>query len=221
MRGYLLGGFLAMMSFSGAMCGTGASAHADRFPDPAVDAKAAAGEQTAVLAGGCFWCTEAVFEQLNGVRKVVAGYAGGDRRTAHYDVVSSGRTGHAEAIQITYDPATISYGQLLKVFFSVAHDPTQLNRQGPDRGSQYRSVIFYADSEQEKVAKAYIEQLEKAHVYDRPIVTQVVPLQGFFPAEEYHQDFVRRNPTQGYVVLNALPKLKKLRRAYPDRVRRK
>ena len=161
-----------------------------------------------------------MFEQLKGVSKAVSGYAGGTAETAHYEMVSSGTTGHAEAIQVSFDPAVISYGRILKVFFSVAHDPTQLNRQGPDTGRQYRSAIFYANDEQKRVARAYIAQLEKAKVFPNPIVTLVVPLKKFFPAEEYHQDFVRRNPHEGYVEANAVPKVEKVRKQFPDQVKR-
>ena len=193
------------------------------FPDPAVDVApgARAGKQTAVLAGGCFWCTEAVFEQLAAVEKVVSGYAGGDKANAKYDLVSEGRTNHAEVIQITFDPAKISYGKLLKVFFSVAHDATQLNRQGPDYGRQYRSAIFYADAEQKRVAEAYIKQLSEAKAFSKPIVTEVSELKGFYPAEEYHQDFVRRNPNHRYVVVNAIPKIHKTHQAFAELVKKK
>ena len=193
----------------------------ESFPDPALDMDRSVtkGKQTAVLAGGCFWCTEAVFEQLIGVEKVVSGYAGGKAEMAHYNIVSSGKTDHAESIQITFDPSKISYGQLLKVFFSVAHDPTQLNRQGPDYGRQYRSAIFYADQEQKQIAEAYIQQLQQVKVFSKPIVTEVTGLKGFYPAEEYHQDFVKRNPTHPYVVTNALPKLKKTRKAFASLVK--
>ncbi|MCU1273447.1 MAG: methionine sulfoxide reductase, partial [Bryobacterales bacterium] len=182
------------------------------LPDPTIDINPATakGTQTAVFAGGCFWCTEAVFEQLNGVQKVVSGFAGGDAATAHYDIVSAGKTNHAESIQITFNPEKISYGQLLKVFFAVAHDPTQLNRQGPDYGRQYRSAIFYKDAEQKKVAEAYIKQLQEAQVFHKPVVTEVSQLKEFYPAEEYHQDFVKLHPSHPYVVANALPKLEKL-----------
>jgi len=188
------------------------------FPDPAIDVERTAtkAKQTAVFAGGCFWCTEAVFERVVGVEKVVSGYAGGDAATAHYKIVSEGRTEHAEAIQITYDSSRLTFGQLLKVFFSVAHDPTQLNRQGPDYGTQYRSAIFYADADQKRTAEAYIEQLSKARVFSGLLVTQVVPLKAFYPAEGYHQDFVRNNPAHPYVVVNALPKLQKLKKLYPE-----
>ena len=188
------------------------------LPDPAVDMdrSAAKGARTAVLAGGCFWCTEAVFEHVMGVEKVISGYAGGDAASAHYDTVSAGRTSHAESIEITFDPARITYGQLLKVFFSVAHDPTQKNRQGPDYGKQYRSAIFYKDAEQKRIAEAYIAQLGEAKAFKQPIVTEVAELKAFYPAEEYHQDFVKRNPYHPYVMANALPKLDKLRKQFPQ-----
>jgi peptide-methionine (S)-S-oxide reductase len=187
------------------------------FPDPAIDVDPAQskGKQKAVFAGGCFWCTEAVFELIAGIDSVVSGYAGGDARTAHYEIVSAGKTDHAESIQITFNPAKISYGQLLKIFFSVAHDPTQVNRQGPDYGRQYRSAIFYADAEQKRIAEAYIKQLDEAGVFKKPIATQVAELKAFYPAEEYHQDFVRRNPFHPYVVVNALPKIEKTKKAFP------
>ncbi len=192
------------------------------FPDPTIDEQhaAAKGKQTAVFAGGCFWCTEAVFEHLVGVQKVISGYAGGDAATAHYKIVGEGRTDHAESIEVTYDPARITYGQLLKVFFSVAHDPTQLNRQGPDYGKQYRSAIFFNSPEQKRTAEAYIAQLSAAKVLSGPIVTQVVPLTKFYPAEDYHQDFVKNNPNYPYVVVNALPKLEKLKKLYPDLIKK-
>ncbi|HYO79929.1 MAG TPA: peptide-methionine (S)-S-oxide reductase MsrA, partial [Bryobacteraceae bacterium] len=169
------------------------AARASDFPDPGVDVKAAAGPQTVVLAGGCFWCTEAVFEVIEGVEEVISGYAGGTKETAKYDVVSTGRTGHAEAILITHDPKRMSYGQLLKIFFSVAHDPTTLNRQGPDVGPQYRSAIFYTNDEQKRVAQTYIKQLNEAKVFRSPIVTEVLPLEKFYTAEGYHQDYAVRN----------------------------
>ncbi|MEO7652958.1 MAG: peptide-methionine (S)-S-oxide reductase MsrA [Bryobacteraceae bacterium] len=189
------------------------------FPDPATDVPAAGGTQTAVFAGGCFWCTEIVFEQLKGVKSVVSGYAGGTKATAHYEVVSAGKTDHAEAIQITFDASKISYGQLLKVFFAAAHDPTTLNRQGPDSGRQYRSAIFTATDEQKRVATAYIEQLTQAKIFGKPIVTQVAALEKFYPAEDYHQDFVRRNPDHPYVVVNANPKIQKVKKIFPALVK--
>ncbi len=189
------------------------------LPDPEIDLSARGGDQTAVFAGGCFWCTEAVFEELEGVKEVVSGYAGGSAETANYPAVSTGKTNHAEAIRITYDPSKITYGQLLKVFFSVAHDPTQLNRQGPDWGPQYRSAIFYADEEQKRVAEAYIDQLTAAGVFSKPIVTTLEPLEAFYPAEDYHQDFCRRNRNHGYVVINAEPKVEKVRKQFPGLVK--
>jgi len=189
------------------------------FPAPIIDPPSPT--QTAVLAGGCFWGVEAVFERLNGVTDVVSGYAGGQQSTAHYEVVGTGRTGHAESVQITYDPSVISYGKLLQVFFSVAHDPTQLNRQGPDQGTQYRSAIFYASDDQKRVAEAYIQQLTAAKVFKRPIVTQVTPLQGFYAAEDYHQDYIAHNPGNPYVIYNDLPKLAELSKRYPDLVVKK
>ena len=187
------------------------------FPDPVVDAALAdkAGHSQAVLAGGCFWCVEAVYKNLDGVSSVKSGYAGGSAETADYETVSTGGTNHAEAVEVTYDPSRISYGQILKVFFSIAHDPTQLNRQGPDTGRQYRSAIFYADEEQKRVADAYIAQLTKGRVFDSPIVTEVTPLEAFFEAETYHQDYAARNPLNPYILFNAQPKVRKLR-AYQE-----
>jgi peptide-methionine (S)-S-oxide reductase len=192
------------------------------FPDPAVDipASAAQGKQTAVLAGGCFWGVEAVFERLKGVKDVVSGFAGGDKSTAHYETVSTGTTGHAESVKITYDPSEITFGELLKVYFSVAHDPTELNRQGPDTGTQYRSAIFDMDDDQKKVAEAYIKQLNDAKVFSRPIVTQVVSFHGFYAAESYHQHFLDHNPNYPYIVYNDLPKLAQLKKQYPQMCKR-
>jgi peptide-methionine (S)-S-oxide reductase len=174
------------------------------------------GQQTAVLAGGCFWGMQAVFEHVKGVTDVTAGYAGGSAGAAKYDQVSTGTTGHAESVRITYDPSQLSYGQLLKVFFAVAHDPTERNRQGPDVGPQYRSAIFYATGEQERVAHAYIDQLTRAKAFPRPIVTEVVRLRGFYPAEAYHQDYAVRHPGDPYIVINDLPKVEHLRRQLPE-----
>lgn len=185
------------------------------IPDPAFDAAPAKGKQVAVLAGGCFWCTEIVFEHVQGISKVVSGYSGGDSATANYKAVASGKSTHAEAIEITYDPARITYGQVLKIFFSAAHDPTQLDRQGPDFGRQYRSAIFWSDAEQKKVAEEYIRQLNAAKAFPQPIVTEIVELKKFYPAEEFHQDFVKRNPGHPYVVANALPKVEKLKKDFP------
>ena len=194
-----------------------ATASATAIPDPAVDIPLASakGEQTAVLAGGCFWGVEAVFEHVKGVTDVRSGYAGGSRSTAHYDKVGTGETGHAESVRITYDPSQISYGQLLKVFFSVAHDPTELNRQGPDTGTQYRSAIFFASEEQKRIAQAYIEQLNRAKVFARPIVTKVSALQSFTEAEAYHQDYLAHHPDEPYIVINDLPKIENLRKQLP------
>ena len=185
----------------------------EEFPDPVVDSALAdkTGQSRAVLAGGCFWCVEAVYKNLEGVSSVKSGYAGGTADTADYETVSSGTTDHAESVEVVYDPSRISYGQILKVFFAIAHDPTQLNRQGPDTGRQYRSAIFYTDDEQQRVAQAYIDQLNNAHVFDKPIVTEVVPLDAFYQAETYHQDYAARNPLNPYIVFNAQPKVRKLR----------
>lgn len=191
------------------------------FPEPALDQKPAKGMQKAVLAGGCFWCTEAVYELVEGVKTVVSGYSGGARETADYRKVSAGDTGHAECIEITYDPEVVTYGQLLKVFFEVAHDPTTLNRQGPDYGPQYRSAVFYANAEQKQVAEAYIRQLEAARVFKSKIVTEVSSLKGFYPAEGYHQDYAAQNPANPYIAYNAAPKVAKLRKACPRLVKRK
>lgn len=190
---------------------------ASTFPDPVKDirVRTPTAQQTAVLAGGCFWGVEAVFDRVNGVSDVVSGYAGGSRLSAHYSLVSSGVTGHAESVKITYDPARVTFGQLLKVFFAVAHDPTELNRQGPDEGPQYRSSIFSVGDEQKAVAEAYILQLNEANLFTRRIATKVVPLAGFYPAEDYHQDFLERNRDHPYIVVNDLPKLRHLKAEFP------
>ncbi len=208
---------LSMLPVIGLVACTASSA-AGPLPDPAVDAPLAKqkGTATAVLAAGCFWGVEAVYEHIKGVTNVVSGYSGGTAETAQYDKVSSGTTRHAESVQITYDPSQITYGQILKVFFSVVHDPTQLNRQGPDVGPQYRSAVFHADDEQRKVAQAYIAQLQAAKVYPRPIVTEVAPLKAFYLAEPYHQDYAARNPTQPYIVMHDLPKVANLQKQFPD-----
>ena len=192
------------------------------FPDPALDPSPAPGVERAeaVLAGGCFWCTEAVFRQLDGVHAVESGYAGGGAADANYDAVCSGRTGHAEAIRIGYDPRRISYGELLKVFFSAAHDPTQLDRQGNDRGRQYRSAIFPLDAAQREVAQAYLAQLGGAGVFAAPIATTIEAMDAFHPAESYHQDYAARNPQQPYIAAVSAPKVEKLRKLYPERLKR-
>jgi peptide-methionine (S)-S-oxide reductase len=186
-------------------------------PAPAMDNPKQPGAlQTAVLSGGCFWGVQGVYEHVKGVQKVVSGYAGGDRSTARYETVGTGTTGHAESVQITFDPAKVSYGELLRIFFSVAHDPTQLNRQGPDSGSQYRSMIAYSDDTQKNIANAYIAQLDKAGVFHRPIVTKVDHLKGFYAAEGYHQDYLALNPSNPYIAYNDLPKIENLKRLFPD-----
>jgi peptide-methionine (S)-S-oxide reductase len=184
---------------------------------PVLDPPKAAGPlQSAVFSGGCFWGVQAVFEHTRGVRQVLAGYAGGEKSTAEYETVSTGTTGHAESVQVSFDPAQVSYGELLRVFFSVAHDPTELNRQGPDSGTQYRSEIFYMDAQQKQIAEAYIAQLDHAKAFPRKIVTRVDPYKGFFPAEAYHQDFLIHHPDNPYIVYNDLPKLANFRRVLPD-----
>lgn len=197
----------------------GAPADATTLPMPATDIPAASvkGQQTAVFAGGCFWGVEAVFRHVKGVSSAVSGYAGGAAKTADYEMVSTGTTGHAESVKVTYDPAQVSYGELLRIFFSVAHDPTQLNRQGPDVGTQYRSAIFATSDEQKRVAQAYIDQLGQAKVFGGPIVTEVVALPAFYPAEAYHQNYLALHPTQPYIVFNDLPKLAALKQQFPDR----
>jgi peptide-methionine (S)-S-oxide reductase len=197
---------------------TAAGESAVRLPNPTLDAPLASaqGERTAVFAGGCFWGVEAVFEHVKGVTNVVSGYSGGTAGTASYDLVSAGRTGHAEAVRITYDPSQITYGHLLKIFFSVAHDPTQLNRQGPDTGKHYRSAVFYADAEQKSIVEGYINQLNGVKVFSRPIVTQIVALDAFHQAEAYHQDYAARHPDQPYIRHHDLPKVENLRRQFPD-----
>lgn len=188
------------------------------LPRPAVDAQLASGksEQTAVVAGGCFWGIQAVFQHVKGVVSATSGYSGGAAKAAEYELVSTGETGHAESVQIKYDPSRITYGQLLQIFFSVAHDPTQLNRQGPDEGTQYRSVIFYANDEQKRIAETYIAQLQKAKVFSRPIVTQVVPLKAFYAAEAYHQDYAAQHPASPYIVFNDAPKVAHLHQQFPE-----
>jgi peptide-methionine (S)-S-oxide reductase len=188
------------------------------IPNPSVDAPLAPtkGQQTAVLAGGCFWGIQAVFEHLKGVIRATSGYSGGSAETAQYERVSTGRTGHAESVQVIYDPSQISYGQLLKVFFSVAHDPTQVDRQGPDTGTQYRSAIFYASDEQKRIAQAYVDQLNQAKVFPKPIATQIVTLNKFYPAEDYHQDYADNHPENMYIVINDLPKVENLHKQFPE-----
>lgn len=214
-----LRGLLATALCAGLLaCNAGiASSKPVVLPDPKSDLPPATARNsaTAVFAGGCFWGVEAVFEHVKGVRQVSSGYAGGGAGDANYNAVSRGRSDHAEAVKVTYDPSQISYGQLLKVFFSVAHDPTQLNRQGPDRGTQYRSAIFYGDPQQQKVANAYIAQLGAAKSFPAPIVTQLAPLKAFYPAEAYHQDYARLHPNDPYIVYNDAPKVVALKQQFP------
>ena len=194
-----------------------ASCDAAPLPAPAADIPAASAKapQTAVFAGGCFWGVEAVFRHVKGVSRAVSGYAGGTTKNPTYEQVGSGDTGHAESVEVTFDPAQVTYGQLLRVFFQVAHDPTQLNRQGPDRGTQYRSAIFYANDEQKRVAQAYVAQLSEAKAFRGPIVTEIAPLTAFYPAEGYHQNYLALHPTQPYIVYNDIPKLDALRSEFP------
>jgi peptide-methionine (S)-S-oxide reductase len=215
--------FLSVILFSGAIaCNlSGVStttAAAGPTPKPAVKVPASSpkGEQTAVFAGGCFWGVEAVFEHVKGVSDSRSGYAGGEAKTASYGTVSGGSTGHAESVQVTFNPAQVSYEQLLKIFFSVVHDPTQLNRQGPDSGTQYRSVIFYTNEEQKQAAQNYIDDLTKNNTFGKPIVTQVVPLEKFYDAEDYHQDYLAHHPDEPYIVYNDQPKVDDLKKKFPE-----
>jgi len=207
-------GALAIAAF--AVMPSRAAEDAVKIPPPAADAQGADGIQTAVLAGGCFWGVQGVFQHTAGVTSAVSGYAGGSQMTATYEQVSSGSTGHAESVQVKYDPKKISYGKILQIFFSVVHDPTQLNRQGPDSGTQYRSAIFTTSDEQKKVADAYIAQLNAAKAYPKPIVTKVGSLQGFFPAEAYHQDYLTLHPNQPYIAYNDLPKVENLKKMFAE-----
>jgi peptide-methionine (S)-S-oxide reductase len=208
---------LAMLGLGSTMACSASSA-AVKIPNPATDEPVAKarGSATVVLAGGCFWGIQAVFEHVKGVTAVTAGYSGGSADTAEYETVSTGRTGHAESVKIVYDPSQVSFGLLLKVFFSVAHDPTELNRQGPDYGTQYRSSIFYSNDEQKRIALAYIDQLNQAKVFSQPIVTQVLALKAFYPAEAYHQDYAVHHPNEPYIAINDLPKVEHLRQLLPE-----
>jgi peptide-methionine (S)-S-oxide reductase len=209
---------LAILLLSTMLACSAATATAVGIPDPTLDAPLAAtkGEQTAVFAGGCFWGIQAVFQHVKGVKSATAGYSGGAAQTAHYEMVSTGETGHAESVQVIYDPSQVTYGQLLKVFFSVAHDPTELNRQGPDTGTQYRSAIFYSTEEQKRIAEAYINQLNQAKIFNRTIVTQVVAFNSFYQAEGYHQDYAVKHPDDPYIATNDLPKVENLRKQLPN-----
>ena len=210
---------LAISAAAGLSVARSSAEEAVAIPAPAMDPPAGAGLETAVLAGGCFWGVQGVFQHLEGVTQAMSGYAGGDKSTAQYETVGSGATGHAEAVRVTFDPKKVSYGKILQVYFSVAHDPTQLNRQGPDRGTQYRSAIFPAGAEQAKVAKAYIAQLNRARVYDAAIVTKIEPGKAFYPAEAYHQDYLTLHPNQPYIAINDLPKVEALKKLFPDSYR--
>ncbi|PSB57104.1 peptide-methionine (S)-S-oxide reductase MsrA [Chamaesiphon polymorphus] len=231
-RYFHLVSIISLLSLTTVSCGisrSSSSAIANATPakiagidiEPPKDIKATiTGEQTLVLAGGCFWGVEAVFENLKGISNVVSGYSGGDMKTANYDAVSSGGTSHAEAVKITYNPQQISLGQILKIYFLVAHDPTQIDRQGPDIGNQYRSAIFFANSQQQQISKAYIDRLDRSRIFTQPIATKVVALNEFYPAEQHHQNFIDRNPKYPYVVVHDLPKLALLRQQFSDLVRR-
>jgi peptide-methionine (S)-S-oxide reductase len=209
---------LLAMTAAGGIATRSTAEEARAIPLPAVDEPRgqSAAPEIAVVAGGCFWGVQGVFQHVEGVSSAVSGYAGGDQATAEYPVVSAGGTGHAESVRITYDPSRISYGRILQIYFSVAHDPTQRDRQGPDVGTQYRSALFTTGPEQERIAKAYIAQLDEAHVYDRPVVTRIEPGRTFYPAEEYHQDFLTLNPDYPYIAANDLPKIEALKQLFPN-----
>lgn len=214
----ILLGLLLGSAACSAKASASSRAAAAAVPAPVLDTPrfSTPGRQTAVLSGGCFWGVQAVFLHVKGVISAISGYSGGSARTAEYEIVSTGETDHAESVQIVFDPSQITYGELLRVFFSVAHDPTELNRQGPDEGTQYRSAIFYANDEQKSIAEAYISQLDKAGVFRRRIVTQVVPLKAFYPAEAYHQNYAALHPDQPYILFNDAPKVEHLREEFPE-----
>ena len=218
MRSLLLSVSFAVLALTSSAC---ADEPVKNIPAPVIDETPVAGTETAVLAGGCFWGLQGVFEHVKGVSQVLAGYSGGAKDTANYEAVSSETSGHAESVQIKFDPKVVTYGQLLRVYMSVAHDPTKLNRQGPDSGTSYRSNIFFITPEQQKIATAYIAQLGKAHVYSDPIVTRVDRITAFYPAEDYHQDYLIHNPDSGYIMVNDLPKIGNLKRIYPELYRDK
>src|SRR5271170_2503857 len=210
---------LSLLLVMSALAGPVAAEGFTKIPAPVVDAPAGAATENVVFAGGCFWGVQGVFQHVKGVVNAVSGYAGGEASTAEYETVSTGETGHAESVRVTFDPHQVSYGKLLQIYFSVAHDPTELNRQGPDEGTQYRSEIFAASPDQARIAKAYIAQLDAAHAFGGAIVTKVEPLKGFYPAEGYHQDYLTRHPTQPYIVFNDLPKVEALKRLFPNEYR--
>jgi peptide-methionine (S)-S-oxide reductase len=221
--------FRSALIFSALLLGAGAALRgfpsaaesARPIPPPVLDEQVSptAASEIAVLAGGCFWGVQGVFQHVDGVSSAVSGYAGGAANTAHYEMVGANTTGHAEAVQVTFDPSRISYGRILQIYFSVAHDPTELNRQGPDVGAQYRSAIFPTNRQQAQIAEAYIAQLNQAHAFDAPIVTKIEPGRNFYPAEDYHQDFLTRNPRYAYIVINDLPKIENLKRLFPETYR--
>ena len=217
----VIGAAVLALGVGGLTLSAGAEDLDRQIPAPALDAPktGTATTETAVLAGGCFWGQQGVFEHVKGVTKVVAGYSGGKKETAHYNLVGTETTGHAESVEITFDPRVVSFGDLLKVYFSVAHDPTQLNRQGPDSGPSYRSEIFFNTPMQQKIAEAYVKQLSDAHIFQRPIVTKIEANKGFYPAEDYHQDYLIHNPTAGYIVVNDLPKIAALKKVWPEMYR--
>ncbi len=216
MLSYLSRVFIILSLFAAPACS--AALVAKQIPDPVVDEALATakGRQTVVIAGGCFWGIQAVFQNTRGVVDATSGYSGGSANTAHYEMVSEGNTGHAESVRINYDPSQITLGKLLKVFFSVAHDPTQVDRQGPDTGTQYRSAIFYSNEEQKRIAQAYVDQLNQTKVFERPIATQIVSLKSFYEAEAYHQDYVVQHPNEPYIRIHDLPKLANLRKQFPE-----
>jgi peptide-methionine (S)-S-oxide reductase len=207
--------FVAVAAFATWQLPAGAAEEAVVIPAPSIDEKPSAASEKAIFAGGCFWGVQGVFQHVKGVTNAVSGYAGGDKDTAHYEMVGTSQTGHAETVEVTYDPSKVTYGQLLQVFFSVAHNPTQLNYQGPDHGTQYRSTVFVANDEQKKIAQSYIAELDKAKVFSGPIVTTLEPFKAFYPAEAYHQDFLTLNPTYPYIVFNDLPKVANLKQIFP------
>jgi peptide-methionine (S)-S-oxide reductase len=212
----MLAGGAALLLIGLLTAGRSRAESAQAIPPPVIDEPATTTSEVAVLAGGCFWGVQGVFQHVNGVTSAVSGYAGGDGNTAHYETVGSGVTGHAESVRISFDPQRISYGHILQIYFSVAHDPTELNRQGPDSGTQYRSTIFPDSPSQAEVAKAYIAQLDKAHAFGGAIVTTIEPGRQFYPAEDYHQDFLSRHPNNLYIVFNDLPKIRNLQRRFPE-----
>ncbi|HMB80120.1 MAG TPA: peptide-methionine (S)-S-oxide reductase MsrA [Vicinamibacterales bacterium] len=220
MKRYILAGAALLVTF--VVLSRGASTKSAPFPDPAVDDQLApaSSQRSVVVAGGCFWGIQAVFQHVKGVSSAMSGYSGGTVKNPSYEAVCTGRTGHAESVRVVYDPSQVSFGQLLKVFFSVAHDPTEVNRQGPDTGTQYRSIIFYENADQQKIARAYIEQLDAAKTFRKPIATQLVPLDQFYQAEGYHQDYATKHPYEPYIAINDLPKVDHLQKQLPDLYRK-